>query len=224
MFAFRTATTACERMDEVERFIVWWYGPRDAKYGVPDTDLYSIPYPLKRFYSFAGSWPSPGTRDKDDMFFTGRNGHHLHPIENVTGLSNDRINFFMEYQGDWDGLTMSDGDDPPVWIAVGNRRPKKVCELLTAFLITHTLMTTVDEMRNSGWRGTRIDEQIARWCMQPGRQRVPIWDCTGCRCPNYDQGEFAVVDERVLIHTTGDQWLHAAVHPAHRKWSTSVFN
>jgi len=223
MFAFRTASTASERMNDVEKFVEWWYGPRKPTYGIHDSVLYGVPYPLKRFYSFAGRWPSPHPRAKDDFFFTGSNGHHLHPFESVTGLPNDRVNFFMEYQGDWDGLTMSDGDDPPVWIAVGTRRPKKVCDSLSAFLVTHTLMTTLYEMRNSGWRGTRVDEQIGRWCVQPGRHRVPIWDCSRCRCPNYDQGQFDVVDERLLIHATGDQLLHAAVHPAHRKWSEREF-
>lgn len=223
MFAFRTATTASERMNELENFIVWWYGPWKPKYGIPDTDLYGVPYPLKQFYSFAGRWPSPDPRAKDEVFFAGSNGHHLHPFVDVVGLPDGRINFFMEYQGDWDCHTLEDGDDPPVWMAVGARRPKKVCDSLSAFLVTHTLMTTLYEMSNSGWRGTMIDQQIARWCLQPGRQILPIWNCTGCSCPNYDQGEFGVVDERVLIHKTSDRVLHVAVHPAHRKWSASEF-
>src|SRR5262249_2317452 len=109
--------------------------------------------------------PSPEP-DGMEFFYTGAGGHHLHPLDHVRQLPDGRLNFFMEYQGDWDGLTLPEGEDPSVWIEgdwddpadeeceddqqeAGPPKSKKVCESLSKFLVTHCLMTTLYEGENS---------------------------------------------------------------------------
>jgi hypothetical protein len=71
MFRFLDAATADERMAELERFIEWWYGPRKPEYGTPADELYDLPAPLRRFYAFAGRWPSPDPVDSEECYNTG---------------------------------------------------------------------------------------------------------------------------------------------------------
>src|SRR5262245_50289124 len=58
---FLAVATARERMDELERFLTFWYGSRKDKYSEPPSRLQALPlpYPLRRFHAFAGRWPSP---------------------------------------------------------------------------------------------------------------------------------------------------------------------
>src|SRR5690349_16569052 len=102
MFNFLAATTARERLDELERFIAFWYGPRRPEYGEPAERLRGaeLPYPLRRFYAFAGRWPSPTPRHEvlPDLFYTGSGGHHLRDLDSVTVRPDGKLDFFMEYQ------------------------------------------------------------------------------------------------------------------------------
>jgi hypothetical protein len=58
MFRFLEAKDANERMDELERFLTFWYGPRRPEYGEANESLrrFPLPEPLRRFYAFAGRW------------------------------------------------------------------------------------------------------------------------------------------------------------------------
>src|SRR5579885_621661 len=120
MFRFLTKRSARTRMDELERFLEFWYGPRRPGYGEPERRLRErpLPYPLRRFYAFAGRWPAPAPSRRGETFYEGHSGHHLQPLDGVKQLPLGRLNFFMAYQGDWDGRTLAKGDDPPVGLAL----------------------------------------------------------------------------------------------------------
>src|SRR5262245_28382458 len=108
MFRFLAKRSPRTRMDELERFLEFWYGPRQPEYGEPERRLQQLPlpYPLRRFYAFAGRWPSPRPCYPGDTFYEGHGGHHLRNLDGVKLLPDGKLNFFMEYQGDWDGLTL----------------------------------------------------------------------------------------------------------------------
>src|SRR3712207_6894746 len=61
---FPYTTLFRSRMDELERFIRFWLGPRKAGYGEPKKalDRDPLPEPLRRLYAFAGRWPPPDGR------------------------------------------------------------------------------------------------------------------------------------------------------------------
>jgi hypothetical protein len=142
MFRFLAKRSARTRLDELERFLEFWYGPRRPEYGEPQRRLrkLSLPYPLRRFYAFAGRWPAPAPLYRGDTFYEGHGGHHLQTADGVKRLPRGRLNFFMEYQGDWQGLTLTEGDDPPVWIkgvcGDGQRGTAQVSGSLSRFLVT----------------------------------------------------------------------------------------
>jgi hypothetical protein len=127
MFRFLAATNAAERMSELERFVEFWYGPRRPEFGVPDTltRYPTLPDPLRRFYAFAGRWPSLDLRYDAEFFYTGAGGHHLLAPDAVGPAPDGRLRFFMEYQGDWDGVTLPGERDPPVWISGRWDEPEK---------------------------------------------------------------------------------------------------
>ena len=76
MFGFLRKRTARARMDELEHFLEFWYGPRQPDYGEPEERLarLPLPYPLRRFYAFAGRWPPLHPSYEGDRFYTGHGG------------------------------------------------------------------------------------------------------------------------------------------------------
>ena len=226
MFRMIEAETAAERMSELERFIEWWYGPRKPEYGEPEDMLYDLPGPLRRFYAFAGRWPSPASDNGMEYFYTGAGGHHLQSLD-MTSARRDlgMLNFFIEYQGDWLGLSEHKGEDPPVWIEGPpedvkeeeeevDDRPlalRKVSNSLSGFLITHTLMTTIYEHVNSRWWGSFDGGEYPMGLV--GGDCVRIWSAEDCLCPNYD-GVFDLYEDVVLVHRTpGGSGHFATVDP-----------
>jgi hypothetical protein len=201
-------------MDELERFIEFWYGPRKPEYSEPEDRLYSLPDPLRRFYAFAGRWPAPSARQADQFFYTGT-GHHLHDLDSHSVRKDGRLIFFTEYQGDWDGLTLTSGEDPPVWISgywgdSDRRRIRQVSDSLSKFLVTHVLMATAYDDWNAALSGS-TPGPVDGFMRSPD-QFVRIWSATDCTCPNYD-GEFFLYDGSVLVHRTGSFHRLAAMHP-----------
>jgi hypothetical protein len=216
MFDFLSQTTAAGRMAELARFIEHWYGPRRPEYGEADGDLYSLPDPLKRFLAFAGRWPAPHAAFPGRCIADG-DGHHLRPLDAHVVRKDGRLVFFHEYQGEWDGLTLTSGEDPPVWIAgyfdgdYDRRRVRKVSDSLSAFLVTHLLFTTAYDRENS------LFQSDGRVAFLGGTR---IWSAEDGRCPNYD-GEFYWHDG-VLFHTTAGSSQCAANHPDAVEWLRDV--
>jgi hypothetical protein len=224
LFHFRAATNAHERMDELEHFIEFWYGPRKPEYGEPEERLAKLPlpYPLRRFYTFAGRWPSPDPGHGMEFFYTGSGGHHLHELDGVK-RQQKRLNFFMEYQGDWHGLTLPDEEDPPVWIRGywqedededseaddGEEKTRQVSDSLASFLVTHCLMTTLYERVNSPYHSS--DERLMKWFRRT-RDKTLIWADEG-GCPSY-HGAIYLLAGNVLVRQSGANQRFAALHPA----------
>jgi hypothetical protein len=230
MFRFLQASRASERMKELGRFLEFWYGKRRSEYGEPPEVLSGmvLPYPLRRFYALAGRWPSPEP-ERMAYFYTGSGGHHLRQLDQLAQTPDGRVNFFMEYQGDWDGVTLARGTDPPVWIQGYWDDPaddelddderdamppkvKQVSDALSRFLITHCLMTTLYEDENSpcsvsGERGNLIDffNQYPQWA-------VRIWDVEEGSCPSYE-GSFYLFQDCVLVHRIGSFYRFGTRHP-----------
>jgi hypothetical protein len=226
-FRLLKARSAAGRMDELGRFLEFWFGPRRAKYGEPEKRLARLPLPdpLRRFYAFAGRWPSPDPGGMD-RFYTGSSGHHLRPVGDVELREDGKLDFFMEYQGDWVGLTLPDADDPPVWLSGwleegdDDERTVRVTPSLSKFLVTHCLMTIVYEMENAVTvaqeQGPLVDYFNSFFEEPWGRSFAParIWDTRGLKwprsCLDYE-GSFYLFAGSILVHRTATDYHFAAL-------------
>lgn len=229
MFRFLEARDARERMDELERFLEFWYGPRSPQYGETQQQLrrFPLPEPLRRFHAFAGRWPPPTPTDSLEFFYSGAGGHHLQPLDYVKQRPDGRLDFFMEYQGDWQGLTLPTEADPPVWIEgsfndddeglEGGDGPRPririACASLSKFLVTHCLLTSIYEDPNAPCSTyARPGSPLFTFVdANPGRV-VLIWDCEGCRCPCY-QGSVHLMKEGILVHKGMGYYRLGALRP-----------
>jgi hypothetical protein len=224
-----------ERLTELGRFLEFWYGQRRSEYGESAERLgrLALPYPLRWFYAFAGRWPSPESGHGMNYFYTGAGGHHLYDLDRVRPRPDGRLKFFMEYQGGWGGLTLSSGDDPPVWIEGYWDEPaddelddderdamppkcKQVSEALSKFLVTHFLMTTAYERPNSPYpqaSSQAIDTALADWLRKDDGALERIWEAEPDGCPNYD-GAFFLFHRHVLVHRSKRGFFKfGALHP-----------
>jgi hypothetical protein len=222
MFRFLAKRSARTRLDELERFLEFWYGPRRPSYGEAENRLRKLPlpYPLRRFYAFAGRWPAPHPLYRGDTFYEGHGGHHLRTPESVKRLPRGRLYFFIEYQGNWQGLTLAEGDDPPVWIkgvwGGGQRGTAQVAGSLSTFLVTHCLMATLYEFTNSpccGWADPLVGNvHLVEWFRRSRPDAVRIWSADHRPCHNY-VGSFFLFQGSILVHEVGKSYRFGAIHP-----------
>jgi len=143
MFAFHAASAPTGLMDELEKFIDFWCGPRRPEYGEPEDALQTlkVPYPLRRLYAFAGRWPPMN----DAYAYVG----HLFGVQDhlvdASGLKHrddGKLVFLWENQGNWKCATLADGDDPPVWIddwVEGTGAWLVAADSLARFLVSYCL-------------------------------------------------------------------------------------
>lgn len=222
-FRFEEARTAAERIDELGQFLEYWFGKRRPEYGEPEDRLGRWPGPLRRFYALAGRWPSAGP-DTLEWFYTGSGGHHLREPDAVEAREDGKIDFFMEYQGDWSGLTLAEGDDPPVWLSglIGDgddgERTILVGDSLSKFLVTHCLMAILYEYENAPCvLNAREGPLVERFHDDFGKA-VRIWDTTGldwpASCLDY-RGEFYLIpfSGGILAHRQGPDYRFGALRP-----------
>jgi len=228
VFQFLTAKSAAERMHELARFLDFWYGPRRPEYGETPEALarLPLPYPLRRFHSIAGRRPSPEPESLR-FFYIGAGGHHLLPLKSMHQQLDGKLRFFMEYQGEWDGLTLARGNDPPVWIEgywddddpdedEDDETPpksKQACDSLSKFLITHCLMTTLYEDYNSPCEDSRDNSPLIDFFKKNRKQAIRIWDADCCDCPNYE-GVFYLFQSCILVHQVKSHYRFGALRPS----------
>jgi hypothetical protein len=224
LFRDLSAVDTDRRMSELERFIEFWYGPRRPEFGESDAEIRhpELPGALRRFYAFAGRWPSPASGREGAFFYTGECSHHLLPLDRSGPTDDGRLRFFAEYQGDWDGVTTPGEPDPPVWIRGRWDDPEEgegtrlVSGALSKFLVTHCLMTTVYEAGNSPRPRTCshvVNNALADWFRRDKASAERLWEAEAGGCPNYD-GSFYLLHEHVLVHDTGKGVLKfGALHP-----------
>jgi hypothetical protein len=234
LFGLLTAKDADERLTALERFIEFWYGPRRPEFGDPEAIVRSreLPGSLRRFHAFAGRWPAPKPDGDLEFFYTGAGGHHLLPLSETGPTSDGRLRFFMEYQGDWYGVTTPGEPDPPVWITGrwddednsgeaedvprSQARTRRVSATLSEFLVTHCLMTTACEDGNgtNAWAAPHAgDTSLADWFRRDRVHAELVWESQPSGCPNYD-GTFYLLHGHVLVLDVGSRMLlFAALHP-----------
>lgn len=236
MFFLNEASDARERLEELGRFLEYWFGPRLPGFGEPPDRLEgrSLPFPLAWFYEFAGRWP-PGVPGYtlEDFFYTGAAHHHLYTLDMVEPRPDGRLEFYGEYQGDWSGLTLPEGEDPPVWIEgrwiEGNddvAGEKLVCDSLSRFLVTHCLMAMVYEYENSpcdvilgddlpGRKPGGLDQggrRLVEWFLASHGEASPLWDPSDCDLPSYD-GTFFLLEGGILVYRCRGHYVFRAIHP-----------
>jgi hypothetical protein len=236
MFYMLEASDARERLDELGRFLEFWFGPRRAEFGESVEAIRSraLPFPLAWFYELAGRWPTPVPDGPlENLFYAGGACHHLWPLEMVEPRPDGRLKFYCEYQGDWIGLTLSDGEDPPVWIEGswidGNdevKGEKQICASLSRFLVTHCLMALVYEDDNSpsltvcatplaggrGWRDP-AGHRLVEWFLALPGATTWLWDASDCDL-NFYNGTFYLFQGGILVYRDDcNSYAFRAIHP-----------
>ena len=145
MFDLMSARNAGERMDQLERFIEFWVGPRKLEFGEPEDALARIglPGPLARLYRFAGRWKPDGW-SKDPRFpphmFCAQD--ELIELAKLAPTTEGRLPFISENQNVWTCATDLLQDDPPVWIRENYESHPEwnlSCNSLSKFLISFCL-------------------------------------------------------------------------------------
>jgi len=117
MFDFQSKNLAGERLEEMEKFMAFWLGPREPEFGEPGAALAAVrlPGPLRRFYAFAGRWPANEVHPHARGAF--RNQDRLASVSTLEQSDDGKLVFVVENQGNWVCATLLEGEDPPVWVS-----------------------------------------------------------------------------------------------------------
>lgn len=209
LFAFEKAGSPQQLMAELEKFILFWHGPRRARYGEPESALaaFPLPYPLKRLYAFAGRWP-PSNPDYSRAANTFCVQDALRPFSGLERSDDGKVVFLDENQGNWTCTTLPEGDDPPVWVedvfeVYQQRRWRLVTPSLSRFLVTFCLQESL-----FGATFCVSDETFAALFESSKGIAVPLW-LNGPYA--YSEGSnFYLLHESVLVGVIhGSIWVAA---------------
>ncbi len=202
-FALNSASNPDQLLSELEKFIVFWLGPRKEEFGVPADvlDRYQLPTPLRRLYAFAGHWKRlcRYTKLEEDIFSL---QEHLRPPDRVEPTPDGKLIFVDENQGNWTCATLPEGQDPPVWVEdvfnnYGQEKWALVTESLSQFLVTFCLC---DLLFGSNLHLT--DKGLERWFQSSMSEAIPLWS-EGVY-PNWgEKFSFYLVGGSVLVGNLG---------------------
>jgi hypothetical protein len=178
-------------MTELERFIVFWLGPRLPEYGEPESALERalLPYPLRSLYEFAGQWPpvEPLRKDQPNAFCV---QDYLLPVSRLRRSDDGKVIFLVENQSCWTCATLSEGSDPPVWAEGDLSFPTRdagewhlICNSLSRFLVSFCLQELLfgsligtdsnDAERLFSWQHENL---IPLWIDGPFVPSVSVWN------------------------------------------------
>jgi hypothetical protein len=210
--ALRSAKTPDRLMEELEKFIEFWIGPRREEFGVPGVVLggLQLPAPLRRLYSFAGRWkiPHPKVEEEVDIFSI---EDHLRPAESLELTPDGKLIFLDENQGNWSCATFSEGDDPPVWVEdvfniYGQGKWGRVTESLSRFLVTFCLKELL-----FGSTFTLGDKGLEQLFESSKAEAIPLW--TEGAYPNSNKDfSFYLLHGSVLVGDLGGGIWFGANH------------
>ncbi len=188
----------------LKRFIEYWLGPREERFGVSEGELnaVSLPEPLRELYAFAGNWPSHTGVDQTfcvDIFST-QDGllrfDQLRPLD-------DKLVFIDENQGCWSLATLRAGEDPPVWgrgDGIGgddDRGWVKVNDSLTHLLITFCFQELVFGAKEGHW-----DAQLTEYFRGGSARIEPLW-LDGSYVWSDMRYSFHLLDDAILVGDFG---------------------
>jgi hypothetical protein len=211
-FAFHAAATPDRLMDELEKFIMFWIGPRREQFGVPKAILegHKLPAPLRRLYSFAGAWkrPHPHSSEPVEIFSI---EEHLRSVDRLEPTPDGKLIFIDENQGNWTCATLPVEDDPPVWFEdVFNPDAKEqwalVTESLSQFLVTFCLRELL-----FGSKFLLMDNGLEQLFESSKAEAFPLW--TEGAYPNWDEKfSFHLLHRSILVGDVGGGIWFGANH------------
>lgn len=180
-FGIIEATSAHGRIAALCQFLDFWAGPRRSEFGEPIAELekFKLPMPLRQLYEFAGRWPHFKFCDSEYFLVPFIGNDRLRRVQFVEYGTDQKIKFMAESQGCWDGCTLTEGEDPPVWkrtfhIRARNDkvfpRDKLISRSLSSFLVTLVLRELVFGSRVSG-----IVEDLKKQFDDERSDATPIW-------------------------------------------------
>ncbi len=211
-FAIRSASTPNRLMEELQKFIVFWLGPRREEFGLPGVvlDEHRLPKPLRSLYSFAGRWkrPHPQVDEELEIFSI---EEHLRPVDRLEVSPDGKLIFIDENQGNWTCATLPEGDDPPVWVEdvfnnYGQGKWGLVSESLSQFLVTFCLRELL-----SGSKFHLMDKGLEQLFESSKAEAIPLW--TEGAYPNWEEKfSFYLLHGSVMVGDVGGGIWFAANH------------
>ena len=196
-FAFQTASTPDQLMDELERFLIFWLGPWKAEYGEPESALSTqrLPDPLRRLYGFAGRWTREDAETQQTNWVL-NTGEGFRRLENLERTRFGTLFFGDECEQNWSCATRTKGADPPAWVKDRCGADlfcwRRLGRSLSRFLVTLCLRQLV-----GGSRLMLFDASLTQWFLASAETAVPIM--IGGPFPYYERGaSFYLLDGSVL--------------------------
>ncbi|HET6252409.1 MAG TPA: hypothetical protein VFE47_32280 [Tepidisphaeraceae bacterium] len=114
-FHFTEIEDPLARIDELARFVKWWYGGNSWDLGASESELASLKMPgvLRRFYGFVREWPVDPL--PNGQAHTGFAEGIIDPPEHKNfNEENGTVFFYEDTQGCMACYTTVETDDPPV--------------------------------------------------------------------------------------------------------------
>ena|SRR5579871_5099544 len=235
-FATLHSKDAGVRMRGLEELLTFALGVRQEAFGESDAALVGrrLPNPLRRFYRFAGRWPSPYPErspvifetPEEGFFYSGVQGPHLATLDVLRESPEGRLAVFYEQSGNWTAFTDAEGDDPEVWLSGyvdGDHQetPTPTGEALSGWLVTHCLVALAWESGNhlcSGTAPSRIgaatprqgDAGLTEWYHREARHAHLLWEAKANPCFEL-RGSFYLFRNSILVHDCEDSLRFAAL-------------
>lgn len=235
-FAALQSKDASVRMSGLEEFLTFALGVRQETFGESDAVLVGrrMPIPLRRFYRFAGRWPSPYPErspvcfetPEEGFFYCGIQGPHLATPDVLRESPEGRLAVFYEQSGNWTAFTDAEGDDPEVWLSgyVGSGHlevPTPTGETLSGWLVTHCLVALAWELGNHLCSGTVLSQigaatqrkretGLTEWYNREARYARLLWEAKENPCSEL-RGSFYLFRNSILVHDCRDSLRFAAL-------------
>jgi hypothetical protein len=217
-FAFQSASSPESLMDELEKFIEFWLGPRRPEYGEPESSLekFPLPYPLRRLYAFAGRWPPVHEYylDEPNVFSV---QDSLRSFTSLKRWEDGKIDFLVENQGCWTCATLPDGEDPPVWaegdlgdVGAGNGvndgtvKRRLVSESLSRFLVTFCLQELL-----FGSKLCISDDALTNYLESSKESAALLWS-NGPYVYSEEEDNYFLLNDAVLVRQMADGAIFGA--------------
>jgi hypothetical protein len=235
-FATLQSKDARVRMNGLEEFLTFALGGRQEAFGESDTVLAErrMPIPLRRFYRFAGRWPSPYPErapvffetPEEGFFYSGIQGPGLATPDVLRESPEGRLAVYYEQSGNWTGFTDAEGDDPVVWLSgyVGSdhiETSTPTGETLSGWLVTHCLVALAWELGNHLCSGTALsrigaatqrkgETGLTEWYNREAAHAHLLWEAKENPCAEL-RGSFHLFRNSILVHDCGNTLRFAAL-------------
>lgn len=216
MFAFDSAESVSELMDELERFVSFWVGQKlSAGQATAAVDT-SLPHALDRLLAMAEAWP-------DNLF---GQVHRLHARDELV-RDGERLYFLdIEQTGPAVYALIGEDPDPPVYCADEPGAQGEQVGPLSEYLVSFALQNLMYWATDEAW-----DLDFPAICRRHGLPVEAIWTNRPCVWPGNIQNYYLCAGQVLTVEQPSadvrfqssahalDNELRAAIRADYPRWS-----